>query len=355
MLPSYEFPHGERKAVAYHGLITPLSPIVHGEIPPEKEKKDDNVLAFRRMPFLIKSGNGGDPTVDLVPVVSGNALRGIMRDILSQHLFETLGVDPAGVNPFVFHFLTAGGVSPRGSKDGGAENIALRREVRRLFPLVRLFGGVLVAQHLPGTLISGIAVPLVRGLEYVTGHDGVVGVRDLNGGVATVRYMRKDDTAWGPAEKITQLTKEAKKGQGEGTEERGAQMPYGVQIYPAGVPLAQSFLLLEADPVVLSMFDLAVSEFCGMGIVGGASRAGHGRVKAEYRAVDVDGNPVPRDGGELYVRWLVDNKQAILSMMTDTIPKYVSKNVKNGGKKGQNDGADVAGDRNGEETGEEEE
>jgi hypothetical protein len=79
------------------------TPLAHGG-----DTKSGNATLFRRMSVLSDTGQ-----VLILPYFAGNALRGIIRDILADHLIVSLGMQPRRDRPPValwfFHCLYAGG------------------------------------------------------------------------------------------------------------------------------------------------------------------------------------------------------------------------------------------------------
>lgn len=130
----------------YAAILTLASPLAHGA-----DSKSGNVNQVRREPAV-------DPLTGrraLVPFVSGNALRGQLRDLLALRFLSLIDLRPEDVPPRVAHTLLAGG-----SIDAGADTLdvvpSARRTMRRLCPMLDLVAGSLPGQG-PATGVLSVA------------------------------------------------------------------------------------------------------------------------------------------------------------------------------------------------------
>lgn len=99
---------GSGKAIAAGEFDIPLtifcqSPLTHGA-----DTKAGNATLFRRISVLTDTGG-----VLSLPIYSGNAIRGMLRDLLADHYLRALGMAPSRATPPValwfFHALYSGG------------------------------------------------------------------------------------------------------------------------------------------------------------------------------------------------------------------------------------------------------
>lgn len=107
----------------------------------------------RRMKILQPDGS-----VELVPVISGNSFRGVLRRIGEELLRDVLGYE--GQLPLaVAHTLRNGGAIVKTQ----AEPITGRRlhQLRELIPQLSVFGGAIGAAPIDGCLRVGHVVPIV--------------------------------------------------------------------------------------------------------------------------------------------------------------------------------------------------
>jgi hypothetical protein len=137
-----------------------LTPLAHGS-----DMKAGNATLFRRMNVLSTTG-----VVLSLPFYAGNAIRGILRDTLADHLLHSLGLTPSRsappVSQWFFHVLYAGGalaenaestkaLAARFGKAAGAIRTDGLREFRNLLPSVSLLGTALGNRVIGGRIQLG--------------------------------------------------------------------------------------------------------------------------------------------------------------------------------------------------------
>lgn len=145
-------------------LIKTLSPIVHSSFGPSA----GNATLFRR----IACGDSA------VPVVSGNALRGVMRRVVMRDLLDRCGLDVSSPGWDGLYAALANG----GHLQGAEKSLDPRkvRDLRASVPALSLFGAALKTWMLSGRMTVGVCWPrcsetsglgLVARGEYVDGED----------------------------------------------------------------------------------------------------------------------------------------------------------------------------------------
>ena len=99
-----------------------------------------------------------DGSVELVPVISGNSFRGVLRRIGEELLRDVLGYE-GRLSLEVAHTLRNGGTIVKTQ----AEPVTGRRlhQLRELVPLLSVFGGAVGAAPIDGCLRVGHVVPIV--------------------------------------------------------------------------------------------------------------------------------------------------------------------------------------------------
>lgn len=117
-----------------------------------------NVSLFRAQKTICADGR-----VRRLPVYSGNAVRGMLRDIAAKQLLEALDV---AVPPPVFDFLTSGGSLTAGDSQR-AIDVDLARQLRGTVPMVGLFGGGAGSQIIEGKLTFLQGTPICRETIYL--------------------------------------------------------------------------------------------------------------------------------------------------------------------------------------------
>jgi CRISPR type IV-associated protein Csf2 len=243
-----------------------------------------------------------DGAVEEVPVISGNAIRGILRDRGMLHMLKTLGygVDEEtgavrGLSLAAFYFLFSGGAL---TKDGGKGlDVDEARRWRTLIPLVALFGGAMGNQIMPGKCKIGKAIPICQETAHIVPERFVTGreasIWDL---LQEEAYTRRDDEK---NESLRQLIapdvrglleagaadKRAKRGTKEdvaGETGQSQQMRYFVETISAGTRLYWDVTLDDVSAVEFDAFAVVLAEFSRHPYIGGKSGVGHGKVSIHF-------------------------------------------------------------------------
>lgn len=247
-----------------------------------------------------------DGSVEEVPIISGNSLRGILRDRGMLHMLRCLGYgvdeesgEVRGLNLPAFYFLFSGGALTKVS--GRGLDIDEARRWRDLIPLVALFGGAMGNQIMPGKAKIGKAIPICEETAHLLPERFVIG--DNGNKVESIweycqeeAYTRRDDEK---DEKLRQLiapetrklleTKAAKerekKSQGDdvaGETGQKQQMRYYVETLAAGTRLFWDITLDDVTDLEFEAFCVTLAEFARFPYIGGKSGVGHGKVEIHF-------------------------------------------------------------------------
>lgn len=243
-----------------------------------------------------------DGTVEEVPIISGNSLRGILRDRGMLHMLRTLGYgvdeetgEVAGLSLAAFYFLFSGGaLTSTGSR---GLDIDEARRWRSIIPLVALFGGAMGNQIMPGQLKCGKAIPICAETVHILPE------RFVNGGEQSIwelcqeeAYTRRDDEK---NENLRQLIAPDVRGlledkarserEKRGTDEDVAgetglkqQMRYYVETIAAGTELFWDIVLDDVSDLEFEAFAVTLAEFGRQPYIGGKSGVGHGKVAIRF-------------------------------------------------------------------------
>jgi len=141
------------------GTITALSPIHSGS-----DENNGNDKGLRTIIYNLPTGP------EEVPVVSGNAIRGVLRRLIMADLIDLVGFQPADAKGQVrlYHSLFAGGTLEQvDEKDSGYIDLALKKQIRGLLPPVALLGTAMRNQMLEGKLDVAYAVPRCKELAGI--------------------------------------------------------------------------------------------------------------------------------------------------------------------------------------------
>lgn len=266
------------------GTITLLSPLSHiGEsIGPDSFLSQDIIV-------------GPDGRVTEVFVYSGNAFRGILRDLSAIYMTERLGNMKYPIE--VFYLLFAGGSL------GGPQSVDIdqARIYRRNVPHLSVFGGGVGNQILSGKIKVGSMYPLVAECQRTLPES----LRDPNAPswrqwTFEKSFTRMDDAKRedrrcylagsemdgllaapkqqsllsGPDE----IPEKAKKKK----EDPPQQMRYSVEMLAAGAAMYQRIDLVDMSDLELGSFVAALDQFSRNPYIGGKSGTGHGLVEVEY-------------------------------------------------------------------------
>jgi len=235
-----------------------LSPISHN---------GDEVLSTVS-PFRRQKVNYEENIID-IPVLSGNGFRGNWRRIGAKHLLDNLGVEK--VSPDLYHMLFAGGALTGSTED---EQVTYKKEIRRLIPFLSVFGSAMGNFMLSGKLSSGFGYVISQETVKFT---GIESNRTIYEFLSTEFYTRREDY--------------------EADE---------TEVLIAGTEIMQTVILKSCTDIEIGCFMSILQNWEKEGaIVGGVSRAGHGRVE-----FNIDFNIFQKEI-EAYQTHLKENKEII--------------------------------------------
>lgn len=276
----------------FEGVMTALTSISHiGDTRGVNAK-------LRREKIIQPNGEAEE-----VPVLSGNALRGILRDRGMLHMLRTLGygVDEAtgevrGLPLAAFYFLFSGGALTNTGERG--LDVDAARRWRSLIPLVALFGGAMGNQIMPGKLKMGKAIPICQETVHLLPPACVEpgplpSIWDL---CQEEAYTRRDDEK---NENLRQIIAPDVRGYLEeeaaarrerardGDDLAGAtgqkqQMRYYVETLAAGTRFYWDIALDDVTPIEFEAFCVTLAEFGRFPYIGGKSNVGHGKVAITF-------------------------------------------------------------------------
>jgi CRISPR type IV-associated protein Csf2 len=272
----------ELKSIRLDGTITLLAPLSHiGESTgPDSWLSQDIII-----------GPDGHPVECFV--YSGNAFRGILRDLAAQYMLDKLGGMRLPLD--AFYLLFSGGAL------GGQQSLDIdqARMYRRNIPMLSIFGGGVGNQILNGKMKIGAMYPLVEECQRVLPQY----LRQENAPswkqwTFEKSFTRMDDAknenrrthlaqdalpaaeptlALGDADPETGEVKPKKK-----EKDAPQQMRYTVEMLAAGAVLYQRVDLVDMADTELGAFVSALAEFSKNPYIGGKSGTGHGLCDIEY-------------------------------------------------------------------------
>jgi len=142
----------------FTGVLTALSSVAHGG-----EKRGITSLLNREK--VVQP----DGTIEDVVMLTGNGIRGSLRDVSMLHLLAALGYGTQEgdlkLDLETFYFFMSGGVLDSGGKRG--LDIDLARKWRELIPPISLLGSAVGNQTLPGKLDVGKGIPICKETAHI--------------------------------------------------------------------------------------------------------------------------------------------------------------------------------------------
>lgn len=288
------------------GRLTALTSISHiGET--------RGIEALLRREKLV-AANGSD--VDDIPVITGNSIRGRLRDLGMLHMCRALGYGVQenletnemkidGLSLAAFYFLFSGGQL---TKDANKSlDIDMARRLRDAIPLISIFGGANGNQMLQGKLKCGKIIPICSETAHLLPErftqsfsdeeNGAMSLSSVWSFVQKERYVRMDDEkkdglrmliapevrAQVEAKSSTKLAKR-QHGEEDVDTEIGThqQMMMYVETFAAGTQFFWEIILDDVTDVEFEAFMICLVEFARRPFIGGKSSIGHGKVKIQF-------------------------------------------------------------------------
>ncbi|MFW9872534.1 MAG: hypothetical protein ACFFG0_05475 [Candidatus Thorarchaeota archaeon] len=257
--------------VKYQGILTALGPIAHGA-----DEKLGTDTKLRR----IKMMHNNEP-ID-VPIISGNAYRGVLRRIAANDFLQHIGYKENMLSDKLYYMMFTGGALKKGS---AADHIMVgeKRELRAMIPFLSVFGTACDNQIMEGKLKCMICLPVCSETQQYTDIESNLSMWDI---VDEIYYTRRDD-------------REDRAGDKAGAQ----QMKYNIEIFATGTKFYHEFVLDSENIIERSCFGALMAEFQKVPVLGGNGAIGHGKIKLEY-------SPEFEDG-EIYYNYLEENKEKI--------------------------------------------
>ena len=243
-----------------------------------------------------------DGTVEEVPVISGNSIRGVLRDRSMLHMCKQLGygVDEEngqvrGLTLPAFHFLFSGGAL---TSDGGKTiDLERARTLRKLIPLVGVFGGAIGNMIMPGKLKMGKLIPIcAETVHLLPDKQRPEAPQSIWEYLQEEMYTRKDDAK---NEHYRPLIAQSEKmllesGMEEGSllpdpkdspatdGEHKQQMMYYVETFAAGTPFYWRIVLDDVTNIEFEAFLTGLAQFSKIPYIGGKSAVGLGEIAINF-------------------------------------------------------------------------
>lgn len=256
------------RSYRWEGTATALSSISHGG------ETLGTVNYLRREAFLTPQGRRD------LPVVSGNAVRGVLRDTGARLLWEALGQPTLSVP--VMHSLWAGGALVKAkSTPLSGQRLA---DLRAMVAHVGVFGAAGGGRIIDGTLTVGKFVPACTQTahvlpDFLRERDGGAALPDIHDLLQIEWYSRVPD--------ITRASHVLAE-QEEAVNLDEGLMRYGTETFIAGTRFHTMFALTHATETEHEFFADILTDWLPTATIGGKTGRGHGRV-----SLDLTHTPTP--------------------------------------------------------------
>lgn len=254
----------------WHGVVTAQSSVAHGA------EALGTITYLRRERFLGTDGK----TVE-IPVISGNAWRGLLRDTAADLWWKTSG-SPALTLP-VMHALWSGGALAKMS--GPVLSGSRLVELKRACPVVGVFGTAGGGRIVSGALQVGKMLPICKETahllpEYLRSED-LPSMWDLT----QIEYYSRipnielEDAVTGTATSVDETS---------GNESPDSLLArYGVETFVAGTRFYTWVSLTWPTAEELAFFLDTYATYLVDARVGGLLRAGHGTLSFDLVSPDL--------------------------------------------------------------------
>lgn len=292
----------------HRAWFTLVSPLAHGH-----DEKAGNVVLFRRQrqidPFTGEHA--------LVPIYTGNAVKGAWRDAFFARMLRAVGVVPErDLSPRRAQELFSGGTIESGA-DGATAKLDVRRRARRTIPPIDLLGGCIEQQIMTGLLRVHDCTLLCR--ENAWKVYRMLAPRDTDGAELSFADFR---TSLPPADDLTILrlgTRHAHRdfpGGDLSAKEGGAQALWNTEAIMPGARLLHAFSLVSLSTISsLSKSCLAdlLEDVAETGLLGAQTSRGPGQIATTGYIPAGKAEPLPSP--DEYRAYLTDHRDEIVAWL----------------------------------------
>lgn len=285
----------------YQTVWTLTSPMSHGA-----DEKSGNVSMFRRGKTVDKLTGKHV----LVPFMSGNAVRGMWRDLMFSKFLQLVEIDPKQMPSSRVHALFAGGSIEAGADSAGV-NLATRRAARAICPPWDMFAGCIDNQIMQGRLRVHDAMLVCRENAWDVS-------RVWAPEIATHAELEAFAAGLPEASSLTTLRLGTRQAHKEFDGAEGSQMLFNVELLMPGAQMLHSFQVFSLDgvsQVTLSSLSYLLEEFAKSGAVGAQTSKGFGQVLLDPYQAKHGAAPLPPS--DVFVEFCAKNKAQIVDWLME--------------------------------------
>lgn len=277
---------------SYRAVWTLTSPMHHGA-----DEKSGNVNLFRRQLSY-------DPLTGrryFVPFMSGNAVRGLLRDMVMGRWLSLLGLRSDQIPTARAHALLAGGAVETGADTATVNNV-VRRRARELCPPWDLFAGCTDQQIMSGRARIGDATLVCRENAWKV-REAVGSDLDMEQFAATLPS----------AVEMTTLRLGTRHKHADIEDSDGVQMLFNTELLVAGAQMVHTIQIWGIDGVSFvtqsCLADL-LNDFRDVGSVGAGAARGFGSIAFDGYEPGPGAAPLPSP--QVYLDYVASRRDEMI-------------------------------------------
>ena len=246
------------ETVRYKGNWTALSPIHHGG-----SEDYGTTKLILTLPTVVINPLTGKEEIDNIPAIHGNAVRGYLRRLIMDDFLTQLDYELDSKK--VYHFLFTGGIlEALDSKDKGAINLTLKKQLRELIPPISLLGSALGNQMIQGKLKVGIGDIVCSETKHY--------IEDYTDYDFSAYNLKGSDFGT----RLDDLKEERKE------DEQAHQMKYEFETIIRGARFTHEFILEDCNSIEHACFHRIMQLWEERPYLGGKSGTGYGKIRLDY-------------------------------------------------------------------------
>ena len=297
------------KTFVLEGTCTALSSISHNG-----GEKNGTIVQLRREKFVQPKGK-----VVEIPVISGNSIRGKIRDLAAIDILTKKDGTKVQVDADSFNLLFSGGsLESVGGKQLDIEKV---RQMRKDIPMISVLGCSVGNVIVPGKVDIGKMIPICKETLHLIPQKfhGTEEIKTIWEYCQVEMNTRKDDTK---DENKREFIK-----QEDLTEDlRGGQMMYHTETLVAGTRFYWKVCLRDTTDIETGAFLSVLQSWAAQSSqVGGNARVGHGRLKVDLTETSVVDSEMEFENSDFIT--YMDKANKAKKEMTNYFEKGASKTL----------------------------
>jgi len=253
------------KTYVLEGVCTALSSICHNG-----GEKNGTIVQLRREKFVQENGK-----IVEVPVISGNSIRGKLRDLAAIEILTKKDGVKVQVDADSFNLLFSGGsLESTGGKNLDIEKV---RQLRKEIPMISVLGCSIGNVILPGKVSIGKMIPICKETLHLipSQFHGDDEIKSIWSYCQVEMNTRRDDTK-------DENKREFIKQEHLTDDLKGGQMMYNTETLAAGTRFYWKVCLMDTTDIETGAFLSTIQSWANQASqVGGNGRVGMGHLKID--------------------------------------------------------------------------